>query len=176
MGELDGHLRSVVAAAIEGDDVAVREFVRLTQPAVWRLCNLLGSPGDEEDLTQDTFMRALRSLPNYRGESPVMGWLLSIARRVCADHVRGLQRQRRLLGALTSSAADGIVADSDHAIWDVVRGIDPDRREAFVLTQVAGLSYDEAAVVLGCPVGTVRSRVARARGDLVTAVRAAEAS
>jgi RNA polymerase sigma-70 factor (ECF subfamily) len=176
MGELDGHLRSVVAAAIEGDDVAVREFVRLTQPAVWRLCNLLGSPGDEEDLTQDTFMRALRSLPSYRGESPVMGWLLSIARRVCADHVRGRQRQRRLLGALTTSATDGIVADSDHTIWGLVRGIDPDRREAFVLTQVAGLSYDEASAVLGCPVGTVRSRVARARSDLVTAVRAAEAS
>jgi RNA polymerase sigma-70 factor (ECF subfamily) len=176
MGELDGHLRRLVAAAIEGDDVAVREFVRFTQPAVWRLCNLLGSPGDEEDLTQDTFMRALRSLPSYRGESPVMGWLLSITRRVCADHVRGRQRQRRLLDALTSSAANGIAIDSDDAIWDLVRGIDPDRREAFVLTQVAGLSYDEASVVLGCPVGTVRSRVARARADLVTAVRVAEAS
>jgi RNA polymerase sigma-70 factor (ECF subfamily) len=54
--------------------------------------------------------------------------------------------------------------------------IDPDRREAFVLTQVAGLSYDEAAVVLDCPVGTIRSRVARARADLVAEVRAAEAS
>jgi RNA polymerase sigma-70 factor (ECF subfamily) len=176
MGELDGHLRALVAAAIEGDDVAVREFVRVTQPAVWRLCNVLGSPGEEEDLTQDTFMRALRSLASYRGESPVMGWLLSIARRVCADHVRARSRQRRLLVAVTNSASDGVVIDSDHAIWEIVRGIDPDRREAFVLTQVAGLSYDEAADVLGCPVGTVRSRVARARADLVDAVRAAEAS
>ena len=58
MGELDGRLRNLVAAAIEGDNVAVREFVRLTQPSVWRLCNLLGSPGDEEDLTQDTYIRA----------------------------------------------------------------------------------------------------------------------
>ena len=54
--------------------------------------------------------------------------------------------------------------------------IDPDRREAFVLTQVAGLSYDEAAIVLDCPVGTIRSRVARARAHLVAEVRAAEAS
>jgi RNA polymerase sigma-70 factor (ECF subfamily) len=121
-------------------------------------------------------MRALRSLSTYRGESPVMGWLLSIARRVCADHVRVRERQRRLLGALTTSAPDGIVIDSDHALWEIVGGIDPDRREAFVLTQVAGLSYDEAAVVLGCPVGTVRSRVSRARADLLVAVRAAEAS
>ncbi len=176
MGEVDGHLRNLVAAAIEGDDVAVREFVRLTQPAVWRLCNVLGSPGEEEDLTQDTFMRALRSLASYRGESAVTAWLLSIARRVCADHVRSRSRQRRLMSALTTEVSDGVVIDSDHAIWEIVRGIDPDRREAFVLTQVVGLSYDEAAVVLGCPIGTVRSRVARARADLLGAVRAAEAS
>lgn len=176
MGEADGHLRNLVAAAIEGDDVAVREFVRLTQPAVWRLCNVLGSPGEEGDLTQETFMRALRSLASYRGESPVTAWLLSIARRVCADHVRSRSRQRRLMSALTMEVSDGVVIDSDHAIWEIVRGIDPDRREAFVLTQVVGLSYDEAAVVLGCPIGTVRSRVARARADLLGAVRAAEAS
>jgi RNA polymerase sigma-70 factor (ECF subfamily) len=49
-------------------------------------------------------------------------------------------------------------------------GLDPDRREAFVLTQLIGLSYAEAADVCGCPVGTIRSRVARARDDLVSAV------
>ena len=176
MGEVDGHLRNLVAAAIEGDDVAVRELVRLTQPAVWRLCSVLGSPGDEEDLTQDTFMRALRSLAGYRGESSVTTWLLAIARRVCADHVRSRMRQRRLMDTLTNAASEGVVIDSDHALWEIVRGIDPDRREAFVLTQVAGLSYDEAAVVLGCPIGTVRSRVARARADLLDAVQAAQAS
>ena len=176
MGEVDGHLRNLVAAAIEGDDVAVRELVRLTQPAVWRLCSVLGSPGDEEDLTQDTFIRALRSLPSYRGESSVTTWLLAIARRVCADHVRSRMRQRRLIDTLTMAASESVVIDSDHALWEIVRGIDPDRREAFVLTQVAGLSYDEAAVVLGCPIGTVRSRVARARADLLDAVQAAQAS
>jgi RNA polymerase sigma-70 factor (ECF subfamily) len=55
-------------------------------------------------------------------------------------------------------------------------GLAPDRREAFVLTQVLGLSYEEAAVAMECPVGTIRSRVARARADLFAAVRAAEAS
>ena len=59
--------------------------------------------------------------------------------------------------------------------WDLLEGIDPDRREAFVLTQVAGLTYDEAALVLDCPIGTIRSRVARARNDLVNEVSAAEA-
>ena len=49
-------------------------------------------------------------------------------------------------------------------------GLAPDRREAFVLTQLAGLSYDEAAQVAGCPIGTIRSRVARARADLLDVV------
>jgi RNA polymerase sigma-70 factor, ECF subfamily len=175
MGDLDGRLRALVAAAIEGDDVAVRGFVRLTQPSVWRLCSLLGSPDDVEDLTQDTYIRALRSMPNYRGDSQVIGWLLSIARHVCADHVRVRRRQRRLVDTLSVGATSAVSNEPDHAIWDIVREIDPDRREAFVLTQVAGLSYEEAAVILDCPLGTVRSRVARARSDLAAAVRASQA-
>jgi RNA polymerase sigma-70 factor (ECF subfamily) len=176
MTELDDLLRRYLAAAIEGDDVAVRELVRLTQPSVWRLCGALGSRGEEEDLAQETYMRVLRSLPSYRGESSVLGWVLTIARHVCADHVRTRQRHRRVLTAIKGATTDRMVIDADHTVWDVLRQIDPDRREAFVLTQVAGLSYEEAALALGCPVGTVRSRVARARADLLTVVRAAQAS
>ncbi len=173
---MDDQLRALVDAAREGDNVAVRELVRRTQPAIWRLCNVLGSPGEQDDLVQDTYLRALRSLPNYRGEAPITAWLLSIARRVCADHVRNRVRERRLTGALAHMAADGWVAAPGNPTWELLQAIDPDRREAFVLTQVADLSYDEAALVLDCPVGTIRSRVARARADLVTEVRAAEAS
>ncbi len=60
-------------------------------------------------------------------------------------------------------------------IDDLVRALHPDRRDAFVLTQLVGLSYDEAAAALDCPVGTIRSRVARARADLLGLVRRAEA-
>jgi RNA polymerase sigma-70 factor (ECF subfamily) len=176
MGEKDDRLRALVDAAREGDNVAVRELVRHTQPSIWRLCNLLGSPGDEDDLVQDTYLRAFRSLSSYRGEAPVTAWLLSIARRVCADHVRGQVRRRRLLGILTQVADDPWVAAPGNPTRDLLEAIDPDRREAFALTQVAGLSYEEAAAVLDCPIGTIRSRVARARADLVAEVRAAEAS
>ncbi len=176
MGEMQDHMRALVDAAREGDDVAVRELVRRTQPAIWRLCNVLGSPGDEDDLVQDTYLRAFRSLPTYRGEAPITAWLLSIARRVCADHVRGRVRQRRLAGVLANEVEDQWIAEPGNPTLGLLAMIDPDRREAFVLTQVAGLSYDEAAVVLDCPVGTIRSRVARARTDLVERVRAAEAS
>jgi RNA polymerase sigma-70 factor (ECF subfamily) len=176
MGELDDQLRALVDAAREGDNVAVRELVRRTQPTIWRLCNVLGSPGEEDDLVQDTYLRAFRSLASYRGEAPVTAWLLTIARRVCADHVRGRVRERRLVGALTQSADERVAAAPGNATFGLLDALDPDRREAFVLTQVAGLSYDEAAVVLDCPVGTIRSRVARARADLAEGVRAAEAS
>ena len=87
MAEASDQLQALVAAAREGDNVAVRELVRRTQPAIWRLCNVLGSPGEEDDLVQDTYLRAFRSLATYRGEAPFTAWLLSTARRVCADHV-----------------------------------------------------------------------------------------
>ena len=176
MGEIDDQLRGLVAAAREGDDVAVRELVRRTQPVIWRLCNTLGSDNEADDLVQDTYLRALRSLSSYRGDGPVVAWLSSIARRVCADHVRGRVRQRRTIDALTRGADDRWVSPPGNPTRDLLNSIDPDRREAFLLTQVAGLSYDEAAVVLDCPIGTIRSRVARARADLMAEVRAAEAS
>ena len=176
MVEVDGQLRALVAAAREGDNIAVRELVRHTQPTIWRLCNVLGSPGHEDDLVQETYLRAFRSLSSYRGEAPITSWLLSIARRVCADHVRGRVRERRLMGVLMQATDDAWVAAPGNPTLGLLEAIDPDRREAFVLTQIAGLSYDEAAVVLDCPIGTIRSRVARARVDLLAEVRAAEAS
>ncbi len=171
-------LRALVDAAREGDDVAVRHLVRATQPMVWRLCTALGSPGEEDDLVQETYLRALGSLDRYRADAPVLPWLLSIARHVCADHVRRRVRQRRLVDRLTRFAAvdsaDTAPASSD-SLHDLVDALEPDRRDAFVLTQITGLSYEETAEIVGCPVGTIRSRVARARADLLTAVRLADA-
>lgn len=171
----DDPLRRYAAAAIEGDNVAVAELVRLTQPAVWQLCTALGSAGEVEDLVQETYLRALKALPRFRGEAPVRLWLLSIARRTCADHVRRRQRRRRLIERVTANASRDELTHAQEATSELLAALDPPRREAFVLTQVVGLSYDEAAVVAGCPIGTIRSRVARARADLQDAVRSAEA-
>ena len=165
---LDDPLRRCAAAAAEGDNGAVAELVRRTEQAVWQLCAVLGSAGETEDLVQETYLRALRSLPRFRGEAPVRVWLLSIARHTCADHVRRRQRQRRLLDRLTIEAGcAGDVVDAPVVpSTELLLQLDPDRREAFALTQLAGLSYEEAAGVVGCPIGTIRSRVARARADL----------
>lgn len=174
----DEGLAACVAAAAEGDDVALAEFVRSTQDAVWRLCSALGSPGEEEDLVQETYLRALRSLGAYRGDAPVRVWLLAIGRRVCADHVRRRQRQRRLLDKamrLADRRAGGTSALAADVSDDLLDVLDPDRRAAFVMTQLLGLSYEEAAAALDCPIGTIRSRVARARSQLLTAVEQSRA-
>jgi RNA polymerase sigma-70 factor (ECF subfamily) len=148
-------------------------FVRATQADVWRYVAHLADRAVADDLTQDTYVRALRSLRTFRGDAPARVWLLSIARRVAADHVRATRRDRDRRAA-DHEAADraplhAVTADpsTELALQDLVERLEPHRRSAFVLTQLLGLSYAEAARVCDCPVGTVRSRVARAREDLV---------
>jgi RNA polymerase sigma-70 factor (ECF subfamily) len=88
-------------------------------------------------------------------------------------------RRRRLDARLAAQAwTDGPAPDPAHRLGaaDLLRGLSEERRTAFVLTQVLGLSYTEAAAVENVPVGTIRSRVARAREELVAAVAAARAS
>ncbi|HEX5198298.1 MAG TPA: sigma-70 family RNA polymerase sigma factor [Actinoplanes sp.] len=170
-------LTGVALAAGKGDPGATTAFVRATRAEVWRFVASLTSPADADDLTQDTYLRAVRALPTFAARASARTWLLSIARRVCADHLRSVVRQRRVQQRLAAAPPDGPVVDRSglHAVADLVGGLAEDRRVAFVLTQVLGLSYAEAAEVASVPVGTVRSRVARARADLVDAVRAADA-
>ena len=153
-----------------GDATAAGEFVRATQAEVWRLCAHLGSPADAADLTQETFARAFGSLHRFAGRSKARTWLLSIARRVCADAIRG----KRPVIPVADIEATGRQADPADTVSLrlLLDAIDPAFREAFVLTQVLGLSYAEAAEVIGCPVGTIRSRVARARDALVRGMTA----
>ncbi len=148
------------------------ELVGELSADVWRLCRHLGDAQSAEDLTQETFLRVHRALPHYRGEASARTWVFAIARRVCADHVQRAQRDRALIRrASLAAAAPTYVAPTDElALWDLVDRLEPDRRAAFVLTQLFGLPYAEAAQVCGCPIGTIRSRVARARTDLVKAL------
>jgi RNA polymerase sigma-70 factor (ECF subfamily) len=153
-------------AARDGDRTAFAQLVVATQADVWRLCALLVDRGAADDLTQETYVRAVTAITRYRGDATARTWLFSIARRVCIDTVRRRIRHRRILQRQVET---GPVADRSGEIelHQLVASLGPDRRAAFTLTQVIGLTYDEAAAVLGCPVGTIRSRVARARGDLL---------
>lgn len=159
-------LRYLLDRTVEGDEVALGELIRRTQPDVYRVCSTLGSAGEEDDLVQETYLRMMRAVNGFRGESTVRTWLLSIARFTCADAVRRRQRQRRLMDRLVENTTPA--EEPDHElVGALLDTLSEDRREAFALTQLVGLSYEEAASVMGCPVGTVRSRVSRARADLM---------
>ena len=165
----------VTAAALRarsGDAAAASDFVRATQADVWRLCANLGVSGAADDLTQETYARAFASLHRYAGRASARTWLLSIARRVCADAVRSAVRARAVPSERSDDLDGGTDPAESVALRAILAALDADRREAFVLTQLVGLSYAEAADVCRCPVGTIRSRVARARADLVSAYRA----
>jgi RNA polymerase sigma-70 factor (ECF subfamily) len=174
-------LERIAADAAAGDPLAAATLVRATQSDVWRLCAALGDADTADDLTQETYLRAFGSLHRFEGRSSVRTWLLSIARRACADAVR-YRRRRRLtlvgddaeLETMSTAAPQVDAVAQGAAVADLLARLETDRREAFVLTQFLGLPYAEAAEVAGCPVGTIRSRVARARADLVDLLGGAE--
>ncbi|TDC32161.1 sigma-70 family RNA polymerase sigma factor [Micromonospora sp. KC213] len=159
--------------ARDGDPAAQAALVRATQAEVWRFAAALVDPDTADDLTQETYLRAFRALPGFEGRSSARTWLLGITRRVCADHLRGVFRRRRLDERLAADAHTGQPHPDPAGQFDttdLIRRLPADRRGAFVLTQLLGLSYAEAAAVEQVPVGTIRSRVARARHDLIDAV------
>jgi RNA polymerase sigma-70 factor (ECF subfamily) len=151
------------------DDHELETLVRTHYAAVWTLCRALVDQDVADDLAQETFMRAGRTLADFRGDSSVRAWLLTIARRACIDELRRRSRQARRdqqladLGRSAAARPPGAAIE----VRDLITRLDPDRRTAFALTQLLGLSYAEAAHVCECPVGTIRSRVARAREDLI---------
>ena len=172
-------LTSLAVAARTGDHTALEGFVRAAYGQVWRLCATLVDEQSADDLAQETFVRAIRSLPRFRGESSARTWLLAIARHTCLDELRSRSRRRRRDQSRATEAAhrEAAVADASQEVTvaDLIGQLEPARRAAFVLTQTLGLSYDEAAQVCECPPGTIRSRVARARRDLLDMLRRARA-
>ncbi|MBY4208161.1 RNA polymerase subunit sigma [Rhodococcus sp. 05-2256-B2] len=178
----DARTTELALAAGRGDHRALESFIRETQRDVWRFIAHLSSVAAADDLTQETYLRAMKSLPRFAAQSSARTWLLSIARRVVVDQVRSAMSRPRLVGsddwiAAADTAHSESSTSTNHSedlveVRMLLAGLPTERREALILTQVLGLSYDEAAHVLGCPIGTVRSRVARAREQLVAAARA----
>lgn len=173
----DETITNLALAAGQGDRAAASAFIRATQPHVRRFLAHLAGTADAEDLTQETFIRALGSMSTFSARNHARSWLLSIARRVAVDHVRAAMSRPRiaaerdwLRAAERPQAAQLPGVEDTVALRSAVRTLSRDRREAFVLTQVFGLAYTEAARACGCPVGTIRSRVARARQDLAHAL------
>lgn len=162
-------LTAVALRAGRGDDDALDVLVGRTIGDVRRYCAHMMGERDADDLVQLTFIRAMRSLHSYRGESSARTWLIGIARHVCLDEMRARQRRDRLVARLRSQPALGHTPAETGAveIRHAIEALSPQRREAFVLTQLLGFGYEEAAAIADCPIGTIRSRVARARLDMI---------
>ncbi|WP_020575188.1 sigma-70 family RNA polymerase sigma factor [Actinopolymorpha alba] len=172
----DNDITRLLCAAQRGDRTGYEAFVHATQASLHRLLTYLVDAGTAEDLTQETYLRAFTALPRYEARSPARLWLFAIARRVAADHFRASHRRPRhhrtddWAAAAERRGMSAPAPDSTVSLRLAIADLHSDRREAFVLTQMLGLSYDEAAKVCGCATGTIRSRVFRARTDLVAAL------
>ena len=160
----------VVRAARAGSIAAFEELVRLYQAEVWRLCLQLVRDGAlADDATQETFLRAYRFLPRYRGDSKFSTWLFSISRNCALDELRRAGRRRKMRDRLEAEAPP---PSSEVGVGVEVRealgGLSLDLREPVVLIDMFGFSYDEVGRILGVPSGTIKSRVHRARKFLVS--------
>ncbi|MDT0343782.1 sigma-70 family RNA polymerase sigma factor [Streptomyces litchfieldiae] len=180
----DATVTAWALAARGGDRRAADLFVRAVQGELHRcLLRLSGDAQSAEDLVQETLLRALRSLPGFEGRSSARTWLLTIARRTVADRFRyERSRPRPADTADWLSAAESTPHgrapgfEEGVALNDLLAALPADRGAAFALTQILGLPHAEAAAAIGCPIGTVRSRVARARRTLISQLAGAEAA
>lgn len=175
----DDYITDLALKAGRGDRAALTEFVKLTQKDVWRLVAHLAGVEHADDLTQETYLRVMSALPRFAARSSARTWLLSLARRAWVDSVRhDMARPKKSAVEVEVAAASYTTGDSWTELADarwLINELPEERREALILTQVLGYSYAEAAAIAGCRVGTIRSRVARARKDLISAMDAGEA-
>lgn len=168
---MDGLTRLAMAARDEPAEMG--PFLTAVQADVWRLCSGLVDGGHVDDVAQESLIRIMKAVPGFRAESTARTWALRIARYTCADWVRSRQRQRKLASDLADLAPrQSVPSEGGRVELDLlVAGLAEDYRLVFVLTQVLGLGYAEAAEVCECEIGTIRSRVSRARHRLVDGLR-----
>jgi RNA polymerase sigma-70 factor (ECF subfamily) len=137
------------------------------------------------DATQEAFLRAFRALPRFRGEASLRSWLYGITLNVCRNRLAAASRRHRQREeSLTWRDEEGeerprplgdpapgpeqaaYAGELRQALEGALAALPPDHREVVVLREVQGLDYEEIAAILGCALGTVKSRLARARAAL----------
>lgn len=171
-----------IRRARSGDLRAFESLVRDYQADVWRFAyHLTRNRATAEDVTQEAFVRAYRSLGSYRGQAKFTSWLLRIVRNCAIDAYRKTRKESPTPSTEEVSAAGGRAwvssgAEERARINDAIRRLPMSLREPFVVIEVLGFSYQEASIILGLRVGTVKSRMYRARSALVEALTDREAS
>lgn len=163
-----------------GDKAAFDLLVRKYQHRIAHLVSrYIRDAGEAEDVAQEAFIKAYRGLAHFRGESAFYTWLYRIAvntaknslvasgRRVPDQGVDATEAEQYNSGALLRDGAtpehELLTREIEREIHRTIEGLPNELREAITLREMEGLTYEEIATVMGCPVGTVRSRIFRAR-------------
>lgn len=172
---------ALVKRAQAGEKRAFELLVSKYQRRILRLLGrILYNQSDIEDVAQETFLKAYRALPKFRNESAFYTWLYRIAVNTARNHISSKQNQVFVSDQLESqdgetfslldNLTDGETPETHMHNREIVEALQealeelPDQlRQAIVLRELEGLSYDEIATAMDCPVGTVRSRIFRAR-------------
>ena len=171
MGTIPADEARLVAGLKAGHREAFDRLVELHYDRLHRLaCTMTGSSEDAADLAQETFLAAMKSAGNFRGESRLTTWLIAILRNQFTLHLRGRRKWRHApleaagsLGAPTPAPA---IRPEVAAILERVHRLPEELRTALVLFYLEGMRYQEIAEAMECPVGTIRSRLFEARERL----------
>lgn len=181
--------QQLVERAQRGDKRAFELLVVKYQRKLGRLLSrLVRDPGEVEDVTQEAFIKAYRALPNFRGESAFYTWLYRIAINTAKNYLVALGRRAPTstefdheeaetfeeAEALRDSATpEGELLGREIAttVNKAMDSLPEDLRTAISLREIEGLSYEEIASVMNCPIGTVRSRIFRAREAIAAELR-----
>ena len=159
--------RAMLDRCALGDERAVRWVLQRYRERVVRLAaHVLHNPREAEDVAQEAFVKAFRQIGNFRGESGFYAWLYRIVVNLCLDRMRRKYSSSEMPleeGLLPCMAARTPDVDKRLAVEQVLDTLTPPMRAALVLREVEGMEYAEIAIVLGIPVGTVRSRLNTAR-------------
>ncbi len=140
-----------------------------------------GDPAEAEELTQDIFLKLYRNLDRYRGDVPLMAWALRLSRNQCIDHYRH-HRARRQAETVSAAVLEHLPSSDDlesrsnrrerrRLVRQALAEMSETLASVVMLRDLQGLSYDEIATFFEVPVGTIKSRLNRARKELVRRVR-----
>lgn len=176
--------RELLDRALAGDILAFEELVEPNQKRIYNLClRMMRNPQDAEDMAQEALLKAWRNLRNFKFKAAFSTWLHRIAVNTCLDAIRRRKESAKSIQELdeqgisipdpSSGGFDEKVVVQNH-IQTALTQLDANSRSVIVLYDVQGYSYEEIASILVCPVGTVRSRLSRARKKMLTILQRME--
>ena len=181
--------QELVERAQKGDKRAFELLVMKYQRKLARLLSrMVRDPAEIEDITQESFIKAYRALPQFRGDSAFYTWLYRIAVNTAKNYLVARGRRAPTTTEFNAEEAEGFedaellrdIATPEaelqtkqiaNAVNKAVEALPEELRTAITLREIEGLSYEEIAQMMDCPIGTVRSRIFRAREAIAEKIR-----